>query len=1112
MKAIFGGILGGLFTIALACSPLWAQATAQISGTVKDQSGAVLPGVEIRMTQTDTGVSRDTVTNETGSYVLTNLAIGPYRLEASLPGFRTYAQTGIVLEVNASPTINPVLAVGQVSEQVEVQANAGQVETRNAGVGTVMENTSILELPLNGRNMIDLVSTLPATVSATLLNGTGGRDPFSQGNVSVAGGLNSGLNYTLDGAYHINPYDNSYHPMPFPDALQEFKVETGATGIQTGVKPAGSVSLVTKSGTNQIHGDAFEFVRNFAFNARNAFSPGNDGLKRNQFGGTLGGAILQNKLFFFTGYQQTMLRITPVNQTAVVPTAAMTTGDFTAYTSPACNGGRQIPLRAPFVNNRIDASLLSAAALNLTKAMNKSLDPCGTIKYGIPLATNDYQGIARFDYQRSAENSIFIRYFADQIKSPSPYDLADHDPLNSLDAAAVGLAQAFTVGNTYLFGPKVVNTLRFTANRLATAKTPGNYTNAGLGTVDIGVHAFAYYPHRPASGLVSGAFNFSNLGGPANGYTNGSVFGIGDDLNIVHGNHQLTFGGQATAWKTNSVSNNRSSMTIGFSGATTGSAMADYFIGSVNNFQMGTDAGYDILAKYLGLYVGDTWKLNQKLTVNYGLRWEPFFPQTHTEKFVSHFDQTAFNQGIKTKQFPTGPAGLFFPGDPGFPGLNGMYKKWTDLSPRVGLAWDVNGDGRTSLRASAATFYDFPPTIALQSYGNAAPFTSVYLRNGVNFDNPWATEPGGDPFPVFYGRDVWNHPDKAQFPTFATTLDAAYDTPNMQVMQWNVSLQRQVSDWLVSATYLGNEATHLWTAKYTNPAIFLGLGPCTINGVSYTTCSTVANTNQRRRLNLQNAANGQYYGSTQYIDAGGTASFNGLLLGIQRRAGKGITLNGNYTFSHCITDPNPNQPFAVGGTESYSNPYSRRFDRGNCVLQSTDVRQALKLSAVVDTPQFSNKGLRAVASGWRISPIFRALTGDHISVATGQDNALNGGSGSAATSGVERANQVLGNPYGDKTVNSFLNPAAFRLPALGTLGNMGVGAIEGPGSWVVDTGISRIIPVREEQKVELRFEAFNVFNHFRMTDPVMALNSPLLGKVTSAQDPRIWQFALKYLF
>src|SRR5262245_31164051 len=299
MKQRLFSIFIGVLLSVVSSGDIWAQATAQISGTASDQSGAVLPGVEIKVTQTGTGVSRDTITNETGSYVLPNLPIGPYRLEAALPGFRTYVQTGIVLEVNASPTINLVLAVGQVSEQVEVQANAALVETRNVGVGQVMENARVLDLPLNGRNMIDLLSLAPASTPAPIVDGTGGRDPFSKGNVSVAGGLNTGLNYTLDGAYHNNPYDNGYMSMPFPDALQEFKVETGATNAQTGVKPSGTVSLVIKSGTNAFHGDAFEFVRNGSFNARNAFALARDTIKRNQFGGTFGGPILKNKLFFF---------------------------------------------------------------------------------------------------------------------------------------------------------------------------------------------------------------------------------------------------------------------------------------------------------------------------------------------------------------------------------------------------------------------------------------------------------------------------------------------------------------------------------------------------------------------------------------------------------------------------------------------------------------------------------------------------------------------------------------------------------------------------------------------------------------------------------------------
>src|SRR5206468_7607400 len=223
-----------------------------------------------------------------GSYVLPNLAIGPYKLEATLPGFRSYVQTGIVLEVNSSPAINVTLQVGQVSESIEVQANATLVETRNSGIGQVVENARILELPLNGRNVVELVALAGAAAPAATLTGSS-RDPFVQGNVSVAGGLNSGINYTLDGADHNNPFQGSYLSMPFPDAMQEFKVETSATGAKQGGKSSGAVSLVTKSGTNQLHGDLFEFVRNGIFNARNVFEPTRDTLKRNQYGGTAGG-------------------------------------------------------------------------------------------------------------------------------------------------------------------------------------------------------------------------------------------------------------------------------------------------------------------------------------------------------------------------------------------------------------------------------------------------------------------------------------------------------------------------------------------------------------------------------------------------------------------------------------------------------------------------------------------------------------------------------------------------------------------------------------------------------------------------------------------------------
>src|SRR5262245_11920956 len=337
--------------VSTVSGKLWAQATAQMSGAVQDQSGAVLPGVEVTATQTETGVTRMTISNETGSYALPNLPLGPYKLEASLPGFRSFLQTGIVLQVGANPTVNIVLQVGQVSEQVEVQANASLVETRSVSVGQVMETARIVELPLNGRNAQELLLLGGGAVQSAP---TGGMSFPGRLTISSAGALGTATEYTLDGIRHVDPYDGVPLPLPFPDALAEFKTEIGGANAQQG--RSSQVSAVTKSGTNALHGDLFEFLRNDLFNARNYYALKGSTLKRHQFGGTVGGPMIRNKLFFFGGYQGTTLRQDPRDQRQFVPTAAMLAGDFTAFAAPVCNAGRQITLRTPFVNNRVDPS------------------------------------------------------------------------------------------------------------------------------------------------------------------------------------------------------------------------------------------------------------------------------------------------------------------------------------------------------------------------------------------------------------------------------------------------------------------------------------------------------------------------------------------------------------------------------------------------------------------------------------------------------------------------------------------------------------------------------------------------------------------------------------
>ena len=314
---------------------------SQISGTVKDASGLGIPGAEVTVTQTDTGVTRTAQSDANGVYSLPSLPLGPYRMEVKKEGFSTYVQSGIVLQVDTAPTIDPVMKVGAVSESVQVEAAAAMVETHSTGVGQVVNSQDVVELPLNGREITQLITL--AGGSNTVQYGFG--QAPSSGNlissknypnealVSVAGGMLNGTTYLLDGGTHNDLFNNLNLPLPFPDAVQEFKVETSSLPAEYGQHSAGAVNVVSKSGSNEFHGDAFEFVRNGYFNARDFFAPVSDNLKRNQFGGTVGGPIKKNKLFFFLGYQGTLIRSAPAATPAVVPTAAELLGNFQAYES-----------------------------------------------------------------------------------------------------------------------------------------------------------------------------------------------------------------------------------------------------------------------------------------------------------------------------------------------------------------------------------------------------------------------------------------------------------------------------------------------------------------------------------------------------------------------------------------------------------------------------------------------------------------------------------------------------------------------------------------------------------------------------------------------------------
>ncbi len=689
-----------------------AQSTAQISGAVQDASGAVLPGVEVTATQIDTGVARTTVTNETGYYVLPNLPLGPYKLEATLPGFRSFVQTGIILQVNSSPTVNVVMQVGQVTEQVEVQANATLVDTRNVSVGQVMESARIAELPLNGRNAQELLLYGGGAVQTAPV---GGMIFPGRLTISSAGSIGTATEYTLDGIRHVDSFDGVPLPLPFPDALAEFKTELGGSGGQQG--RSSQVSAVTKSGTNDIHGNLFEFVRNDLFNARSYFALKGSTLKRNQFGGTAGGPIIKNRLFFFGGYQGTTLRQDPSDLRQFVPTAAMLAGDFSGFTSPGCNSGRQVTLRAPFVNNRVDPTLFSPVALKVAAHLPSPNDPvCGQITFGQRSVENDNQFVGKIDNQTSAKHSLFGRFLASAVHTPSAFTFTPNIPMTTT-SNGTSRSYAFTFGSTYLISTTTVNSFR-----LAFTRTRQNTTPTGsFDLTELGSKVYSGYLPHVTSLNVTGGFSI-----PGTGIRNfaDDLYQLADDVSMTRGTHQFGFGVRVGQSRTVVSLGTQRPPAFTFSGATTGAGLADFLLGKPSDFTQGFNNDIYTRVKYLSLYAQDTWQLKRRLTVNYGLRWAPVLPQVDTHRpvpWVLNFDINRYKQGLRSTVFVNSPPGFLFAGDPGFaqknngasaakPQANVWNPYWKDFAPRLGLAWDLTGDGRTSVRASYGMNYEEYPT------------------------------------------------------------------------------------------------------------------------------------------------------------------------------------------------------------------------------------------------------------------------------------------------------------------------------------------------------------------------------------------------------------------
>jgi hypothetical protein len=1103
MKHVLSCLLCGLL-IALTAPGALAQATAQINGTVKDSSGGVLPGATVTAIQTETAFKREVVTDADGFYTIPGIPIGPYKLEVMLPGFRTSVQTGIVLQVNSNPVVPITLALGEVAETITVQANAQMVETRNLGVGQVMDNKRIVDLPLNGRNPADLLQYLPGSVpqvqvlASSTMGGSNGGQAYSLG-----GGLAFGVTYVLDGAMHNDPRSNLGLPLPFPDALQEFQAETSALTAQSGMHSGGAVNVVTKSGGNSFRGDVFEFFRHHNFNATDPFGTKNadgsrkdDGLKRNQYGATIGGPLKTDRLFFFFGYQGTNTTVNPTSNIAFVPTAAMLAGDFTTFASRECNAGVQRTLGAPFVGNRVSPALFSRAALNITAKLPTTTDPCGLVQYGLPSQTDEGQYVTKIDYTINAKHTVFGRHIGTTQFSPPPYTLpsAQQNVLATRIGGRDNIAHSVTLGENYVISSSTLNAVRFAYNRTHISRPDIDFFSAP----EVGINNYSYLPHYMLLTVTGGFILGTGTETPTEIVT--PAWQVSDDLTLVRGGHQYVFGGSFARWLSESHGNVRSPGQFSIDGTVTGLGLADFLLG-----RMGTNAlvqaapnTLDMQQTYIGLYAQDTWRVGPRLTVNYGVRWEPFFPQQLRNGAVYQFDMARFQAGTKSTVFPNAPAGLYFPGDSGFPSQAGMLTDWNNLGPRVGVAWDPKGDGRTSVRASYGKSYEFVNGQFHLNTSVAPPWGSEVRLNAPpgGLDNPFLGSPGGQTniFPVTFNQN-------ASFSLNGPFLSLTNDMVTTNVHSFNVTVERQITGrWFATAGYVGSRTNNIWESTPLNNALFIP-----VPGTN--AAPSIANTNNRRPLNIIDPSNGKYFAALDQYVSDGSQSYNGLLLSV--RGGTALTaVNANYTLSHCYGAPEGGGGSTTNVSVGYNIPSNPHFDDGNC---AADRLHNFAMTASVQTPRFNRPAMRAAFSDWRLVGGFRKTTGPWLTVTTGSDIALNG------QVGTQRANQLLGDPYADMSINPanggmrFLNPAAFAQPAAGTLGTSVRNGIRGMGTRTLDLSLTRVIRITGAQDVEVRVDAFNAFNWFQWGQPATALNNlATFGQITSAGPPRAMQFAIKY--
>ncbi len=1089
--------------LLLAWSPVPAQTTSGIRGTVTDASLAALAGANVTVKNLDTGLTTASVTDNLGSYTFQLLPVGRYSLQVEAKGFKPVEQSSVRLSTNEVADLNFSLEVGSVSEQVQVLGEAPVINTETSETSTLISTKNIVDLPLNGRNVIQLATLTNGVAAEKVPTAIVGGDERNASSMSVDGNRVTMTQYNLDGGEFASPQLNSGLNYPNPDAIQEFRFITGNYSAEFGRNPGGVMNVITRSGTNDFHGSAWEFNRNSGLAARSFFLPNVAFLNQNQFGFSAGGPVLKNKLFLFGSGQWLRIRQGRATTSGIPPTPAEESGDFSALGVPIHDPTTGVP----FPNNQVPASMLDPVALKLAALLPSANSPSGYFLGSFPEPVNNYQYFVRGDYNISSRNRLSVSWFHDDTVSTSALDFGRltfpfQDATGPAGKSSTTDIKQAVANWTTTISPTLLNQVRFSYVGVDLTSSA-----AGRGpTLNTLTSAFPAQPLQDIPGFVVSGF-FSQGTGNFNVYPSVD-YQFSDSVSYVLGRNNLKVGVEYRHWDDSFTSTANNMGIFIATGSATGNALSDFFLGNAVMYVSNAWQSDSVQQGYAG-YVQDDFKVSRNLVLNLGLRYQvdtAFEPKATVKDTDGSYLRPAggFSAGVQSTVFPTAPPGLVYPGDPGVsPGV--IPTDFGNVAPRLGFAWDITGNGKTSLRAGYGLFYSAPNASDITSSTQNPPyFVNFFVSQTPSFVNPLPQL--GSAFPITYSKDL-------NFANFypMSIQSLALNFHNARIQQWNITLQQELPGHITAqAAWVGNHSGGLLYFKQVNTPVYIPG-----NDASGQALSTVSNENNRRPLNASDPSN-PIYSAVALGEPIGTSDYDALQVQVRKEFSHGLDLLASYTFARAIDTSSVQLSCAFGGSAPAQNPnLGINADRG---LANFDQRQRLVLSVTYETPSVTkalhlqNRLAGILLDKWEVGTIASFASGFPFTVVTGTDNSLTG-------VGDDRPN-LIGNPYlstsrpRSQLISEYFNTAAFAPNAMGAFGDLGRNTLIGPGSVSVDMALFKTIPISERWgHLQLRLEAFNAPNRPNFANPSAILTSPSsFGKITSAGPGRVVQIGAKYIF